>query len=190
MTLWDLKAPVYQTARKIFPFNLILAKEVENLRKLLAALDGTGATILDLGTGSGATLDLFPTSATVIALDSSIKMIHKISKRGKINCVVADAQALPFKSGSINVAAAVGLCEYLDHQLVFMRELQRVVDSKGCFLLTYSQKNPLNYLRRLLGHRLFLLSAAEFSALVQKCGLVCTQTKRSLIQRQVLLQNA
>lgn len=189
MTLWDLKAPVYQTARNILPFNLILSKEVANLKRLLSTLNITGAMILDLGTGSGATLDLFPTSATIIALDSSIKMIRNTKRRGRKDCVVANAQALPFKSDSIQVVSAIGLLEYLDEQLVFMRELQRVVDSRGCFLLTYSQKCLLNYLRRFLGHRLFLLSATEFSDLLQRSGLVCAAKKRSLIQRQVLLQN-
>ena len=56
MNLWEFKAGFYDSARKLFPFNLILSKENTNLKNLLAKIDLVDGKILDVGTGPGTIL--------------------------------------------------------------------------------------------------------------------------------------
>jgi len=189
MNLWEFKAGFYDSARKLFPFNLILAKESANLKNLLSKIDVDDGKILDVGTGPGTNLAFMRESAQVFALDSSSQMINKAKLRGGKNLIVADAFALPIKSDSFDLITAIGLLEYQKKKIALLKEFQRVLIPTGYLLLTYSQIGLLNFMRFLGGHRLYLLSSAKFNRLIQESGLTCLKKVRSLIQTQILLHD-
>jgi len=189
MNLWEFKAGFYDSARKVFPFNLILSKENTNLKNLLSKIDVDNGKILDVGTGPGTNFAFLGESAQVFALDSSSKMINKAKLKGGKNLIVADAFALPIKSDSFELITAIGLFEYQKEKYSLLKEFQRVLIPTGYLLLTYSQIGLLNFMRFLGGHRLYLLSSAKFNRLIQESGLTCLKKARSLIQTQILLHD-
>ncbi|MCH8022018.1 class I SAM-dependent methyltransferase [candidate division KSB1 bacterium] len=189
MNLWEFKAGFYDSARRLFPFNLILSKESANLKNLLSKIDVGDGKILDVGTGTGTSLAFWGESAQLFALDSSFNMINKAKLKGSKNLIVGDALALPIKSDSFNLIIAIGLLEYQKEKIAFLKEFQRILIPTGCLLLTYSQIGLLNFMRFLGGHRLYLLSSAKFNRLIQESGLTCLKKARSLIQTQILLHD-
>ena len=189
MNLWGFKARFYDSARKIFPFNVILTKESANIKNLLSKIDLNDGRILDVGTGCGASVTFFGESGQTFAIDSSWRMVEKARLKGGKNFIVADAFALPIKSDSFNLITAVGLLEYQKEKVVLLKEFQRVVVPTGYFLLTYSQISLLNRMRFLWGHRIYLLSSDEFVQLVKESEISCLDNQQSLIQTQALLRN-
>jgi len=189
MNLWEFKAGFYDSARRLFPFNLILSKESANLKNLLSKIDVDHGKILDVGTGTGTSLAFWGESAQLFALDSSFNMINKAKLKGSKNLIVGDALALPIKSDYFNLITAIGLLEYQKEKITLLKEFQRVLLPTGCILLTYSQSGFLNFLRLLGGQRIYLLSSVEFHRLIQKIDLTYLDKKHSLIQRQVLLHH-
>ncbi len=189
MNLWEFKAGFYDSARRLFPFNRILAKESANLKNLLSKIDVDHGKILDVGTGTGTSLAFWGESAQLFALDISFSMINKAKLKGRKNLIVGDALALPIKSDYFNLITAIGLLEYQKEKMALLKEFQRVLIPTGCLLLTYSQNGLLNFLRFLGGQRIYLLSSVEFNRLIKKIDLTCLDKKHSLIQRQVLLHH-
>jgi len=189
MNLWEFKAGFYDSTRKLFPFNLILAKENANLKHLLAKIDLADGNILDVGTGTGTSLAFWGESAQLFALDSSFNMINKAKLKGSKNLIVGDALALPIKSDYFNLITAIGLLEYRKEKIALLKEFQRVLIPTGYLLLTYSQSGLFNFLRLLGGQRIYLLSSVEFNRLIKKIDLTYLDKKHSLIQRQVLLHH-
>ncbi len=189
MNLWEFKAGFYDSARRLFPFNLILSKESANLKNLLSKIDVDHGKILDVGTGTGTSLAFWGESAQLFALDSSFNMINKAKLKGSKNLIVGDALALPIKSDYFNLITAIGLLEYQKEKITLLKEFQRVLLPTGCLLLTYSQIGLLNFLRFLGGQRIYLLSSVEFHRLIKKIDLTYLDKKHSLIQMQVLLHH-
>ncbi len=189
MNLWEFKAGFYDSARRLFPFNLILSKESANLKNLLSKIDVGDGKILDVGTGTGTSLAFWGESAQLFALDSSFNMINKAKLKGRKNLIVGDALALPIKSDYFNLITAIGLLEYQKKKIELLKEFQRILIPTGCLLLTYSHSGLLNFLRFLGGQRIYLLSSAEFNRLIKKIDLTYLDKKHSLIQRQVLLHH-
>ncbi|MFQ5706668.1 MAG: class I SAM-dependent methyltransferase [bacterium] len=187
MNLWDWKAEFYDSSRKIFPFNQILFKEVENLKRLLSYITLNGMAVLDVGTGPGTNLHLLQKSACLYAVDRSFRMICKARKKLPIVSVVADSTRLPFKPRSFNLITAIGLLEYQERYRDFLREVQRLLTFDGLVLLTFSPKGWLNLLRNFLGHRLYLTSQEDFNIAACHAGFEIVEFRESLLQRQVLL---
>jgi ubiquinone/menaquinone biosynthesis C-methylase UbiE len=187
MNLWDYKAKAYDSGRRLFPFNLILEKEIKNLTELLSKIHLNERKILDLGTGTGSVLCLFPKSSSVFAADSSFEMIRRARQKRSVKLVVADSCRLPFKSYSFHLITAVGLFEYQKNRLEFLDELSRVLEPNGFVIVTYSQIVPLNFLRLLLGHKVYLITHKKFISLLALFQLTAKMIKKSLLQRQVLI---
>ncbi|RMF57423.1 MAG: class I SAM-dependent methyltransferase [Calditrichaeota bacterium] len=189
MSLWDLQARVYVYRSKLFPFNTILRKESANISALLAGLQLDGLRILDVGTGTGESLDLLPKQAVVFAVDLSREMVKRARAGRRARFLVAHALSLPFRHGAFDLVTAIGLLEYIGDQAAFLRELSRVTASPGTILLTCAPRTLLNLLRFGLGHRLYLLSDAALRGLLREVGLQMTAFKKSPLQRQLLIQN-
>lgn len=186
MNLWDWKAKNYDFFRNRFPFNLLVLREIKNIKALLSAAKLSQYRILDVGTGTGSVLRLFPHHCQVFAVDKSYGMLSKARRKGNKNLVVADSTRLPFKSESFTLITAIGIFEYQEHRHAFLNELCRVMASAGYLVLTYSQFGFLNLLRNLLLQRVYLINLRELGQLLSENGYRITRLKRSCIQRQVL----
>ena len=77
MNLWDWKSRFYDEGRRIFPFNLILDREVRNLKELLSQVNRDKEWVLDLGTGPGLVLRMLHSGSNTVGLDRSTGMIAK-----------------------------------------------------------------------------------------------------------------
>lgn len=188
MNLWDWKANFYDLSRNLFPFSLILTKETENLKELILQIRFKDGKILDVGTGTGTVLHLFPNNVLKFAVDNSLTMINRAKQKHQVNYIVADSSKLPFESLVFEVVCAVGLFEYQKTPLEFLNELRRVLTPNGFIILTYSQRRILNYLRNLFGHHIYLQSCESFNRLLKLTGFSIKILGQSLLQRQVLLQ--
>jgi len=116
-------------------------------KKLLPLLGNIrGKKILDAGAGTGrlaVELAKFP-GAKVTALDVSAEMLDRLKKKNQnIECVVGDAENLPFMSGSFDVVLAAFLMVHLKDPRRFFDEAYRVLKDGGIFLATnINQKDP------------------------------------------------
>ena len=106
MNLWDWKSRFYDESRGIFPFNLILDREVRNLQELLSQVNHEKEWALDLGTGSGLVLRMLHSGSNTVGLDRSIGMIAKAPETCFNRFVIADANRLPFKPNTFGLVTA------------------------------------------------------------------------------------
>lgn len=103
---------------------------------LEAAGDVAGATVLDVGTGSGVLADgLVRRGARVIGLDLALGMLRSGAEH-RPPAVVADVRALPIRTGSVDIAAASFVLNHLAHPVAGLRELARVLRRGGRLLAT------------------------------------------------------
>jgi SAM-dependent methyltransferase len=184
--LWDLEAGAYHGLRRLPGLRFLLDAEKRNLASLLARVEAWPRAAVDVGTGAGSSLDLFPPGVRVTALDRSPAMLRRARLRRPVTAVLADASRLPLRDGSVRFLAAVGLTEYLADHVSFVAGARRALAPGGYFLVTVSPKGALNALRRLLGHRLHPADPGEWEDLVAASGFECLGKKKSLIQAQYL----
>lgn len=99
-------------------------------RRWLAA--GARGRVLDVGTGTGRDLPLFPEGTRVMALELWLPMLLAARRRAPgVPLVVGDAQALPFASGSFDaVTSGLVFCSVAD-PLVGLAEVHRVLAVGG-----------------------------------------------------------
>lgn len=116
-------------------------------KKLLPLLGNIrGKRILDVGAGTGrlaVELAKFP-GAEITALDVSSEMLEQLKKKNQhIECVVGDAENLPFVSGSFDVVVAAFLVVHLKDPRRFFDEAYRVLKDGGWLVVTnINQKDP------------------------------------------------
>ncbi len=94
------------------------------------------ASILELGAGTGANFEFYPSSDRAISTELSIKMIEKAQGKVRSNLLInADAQSLPFGENEFDAAfATLVFCSIPDPTLAF-GELKRVVKPGGKIIL-------------------------------------------------------
>ena len=99
--------------------------------------------IVDIGAGNGLFLEQdFPYKDRIIALDINIHDLLELGgKYPQVQCIVADAEQLPFKDGAIPIVFANAVIEHVGDfkkQLQFAEEIQRVGQT---FFVTTPNKN-------------------------------------------------
>src|SRR6185436_13609618 len=94
------------------------------------------ARILELGCGTGANFEFYPTSQLALSTEFSIEMIKTARSKTTSNILVnADAQFLPFGESEFDAAfATLVFCSIPDPMLAFT-ELRRVVKPDGKVVL-------------------------------------------------------
>ncbi|MBN1780916.1 methyltransferase domain-containing protein [bacterium] len=187
--LWSVKAGIYDRARSLPGLKKILIKEKRHLSELLPESAGQLKTIVDLGTGTGSSLDVFPGGVPVVAVDRSIAMLRQAVKRNPdLAAIVADIQTLPFKNSSVPFCTCVGVSEYIPERVSLLAEIHRVLEPSGYLLFTAAPRSFPNVLRLILGHRLTLYPAQPWRNLVEKSGFRLVDGRRSLLQIQLLIK--
>lgn len=95
-----------------------------------------GATILEIGVGTGKNLRYHSANGRVVAMDLSPRMLARAAARArrlgtKVDFVLADAQRLPFRDGAFAAAAATFVFCSVPDPVVGLREMQRAVGQGG-----------------------------------------------------------
>ncbi len=94
------------------------------------------AVILELGAGTGANFEFYPTCKQAVSSEISVEMLNAASKKvGSNTLVQADAQQLPFPDDTFDAAfATLVFCSIPDPAMAFA-ELQRTIKSGGSVVL-------------------------------------------------------
>jgi ubiquinone/menaquinone biosynthesis C-methylase UbiE len=126
---------------------------LEYVNKIVEEIEKTGPaknrTFLEIGAGSGATSIKFAQlGARVICLDYSANAITVIRKNLKnsgviVYCVLADANALPFRKETIDVCFHQGFLEHFKSVTNLLQEQYRVLKTGGVLCADVPQRYSL-----------------------------------------------
>ena len=164
----------------------ILVQEKENLRRLLPPETGSFRMILDIGSGSGSSLDIFPENITIVAVDQSAGMLKQTAKRRPgITAVIASAEALPFKSSVFDFCSCIGVTEYFSRPGIPLAEIHRILTDSGRLLITFPKFSVFNYFRIFLGHPVYLRNAS-WEKLLNDSNFSHEKMMHSWLQIQIL----
>ncbi len=185
-SLWNSKSRYYRGMRKLPFVQRMLEREREALRKLVRSAPDPPERVLDLGTGTGDTLSVYPSWTKLTGMDRSPAMMRRCKLRFGINGVAGDAGALPFRSGSAKWISAVGLTEYLKQKEAFLEDVRRVLSPGGYFLVTLSPPGVINALRTLLGHKIHALDPGIWESMLREHQFDILAMEKTSIQKQYL----
>ncbi len=117
-------------------------------RRWLAA--GARGRVLDVGTGTGRNLPLFPDGSDVVALEPDLRMLAKARERSSgARLVVGDALAIPFADGSFDtVVSGVVFCSVPD-PLRGLEEVRRVLRPDGSLRMMEHVRHHRSWIARI-----------------------------------------
>ena len=124
-----------------------------------------GYRILDVGTGNGEIADYFAEENEVVSID-----IQDQRNRVDSNYLFAqvDSAKIPFRSGMFDIVMSHHVIEHLDNQKQHLREVRRVMKSRGvCYLGTPNRSSILMEGHR-NNHR--VLRYRQMGPLFRDCG--------------------
>jgi len=95
-----------------------------------------GGRILEIGVGTGKNLPYHPAAARTVAVDISPRMLRRAAARARrlgrgTDLVLADAERLPFRSGSFDAAAATFVFCSVPDPIAGLREVRRTARAGG-----------------------------------------------------------
>lgn len=93
-------------------------------------------TILDVGCGSGATLQVLEDYGYTIGLDPYPSAIALSKRRGLTHLVVGDATQLPYDKQTFDLVTALDVVEHIADDEAALREFHRVLAPDGQLLVT------------------------------------------------------
>jgi len=120
--------------------------------RVRSGVAGFSGTFLEVGCGKSVFLPLVRDSAAdIVGTDISIGFLKLNSG---FQCVLADAEHLPFKDGCVNYLLCVGVVHHVPNQAQMLSELSRITAKSARILMIEPHKTSLNYpywlLRRIL----------------------------------------
>ncbi|NOY77883.1 MAG: methyltransferase domain-containing protein [Calditrichaeota bacterium] len=186
--IWNVKALLYRGLRSFFVYRRIYEAEIRPFKKWLAAEFHPKEKYLDLATGSGDSLKIYPPTLSPVGCDFSFSMLRLLKAKRPVPLVQAEAAELPFRDGVFAGITAIGLAEYISAPGNFLSELSRILGKGGWLAITISQPNVLNLLRNLSGNRLRYDSIRTFSQLAAGQGFQLLQSNKTLFQCQLLFR--
>jgi len=91
----------------------------------------TGRTVLDIGCGTGDYLYRLAGSCRAFGVDISLEALKLAGGR----CVLASAERLPFKAGSLDGIFSSGMLHCLEYPENMLKEAKRVLEKDGLLIL-------------------------------------------------------
>ena len=107
---------------------------------------GAGATVLEVGAGTGNFLNLFSgEDRRLIAVDLTEEMLREAQLNfPDMDLVLADGKALPFASRSVDLVACAQMLHHVHDPLPLLKEMRRVATDDGSVLVV-DQVAPESY---------------------------------------------
>lgn len=184
---WHVQSAFYEFLRRLPGAAFCLRQERRRIQNLLDRMEFRDGLVLDIGSGSGSTLNLLPNVPAIVALDRCETMLSRIRVPG-IYRIAGDAGSLPLAANLFSFVSVIGVTEYLPDLQAVIAEIRRVSRPGAFLLITRSFPCLLNRFRIVLGHRLFLRKKEPFMNTLSSCGFGCMGQTRSLIQEQGLFR--
>ncbi|OGP58248.1 MAG: hypothetical protein A2V67_20400 [Deltaproteobacteria bacterium RBG_13_61_14] len=100
------------------------------------SLEGRPGRILDLGCGTGASLEALSKLGEAYGLDSAAAALECASRRGLPGIVAGQASRIPFAGQTFEVVTALDLLEHLAEDQPVLAEALRVLKPGGWLLIT------------------------------------------------------
>jgi len=160
------------------------------LKRLLAQENLSPTIVLDIGTGTGSSLDILPEDSTLVGLDRSLEMIKRVPSNKHLLCVAGDAYHLPFRIGNISFISAIGLTEYLRDKPAFLDEVKRVLSEGDHFLVTIARPSILSAFRNLLGARIYVIDFSDWEIIAKDKGFICLGHQKTMLQEQMIYETS
>ncbi len=137
---------------------------------LKALLPAAGHVLIELGSGYGRLADLYSSFHQVVLTDRALTQMQQARQRlgsdPRFAFVVADAYALPFRTGAAGQVVSVRMLHHLVDVPRALAEFARVVDAGGYYIAEFASKRHLKaiarYLLRRQQHSPFALEPYEF----------------------------
>lgn len=144
---YSLIAPVYDHV-----FNKALSEGHRRIGSLLRAKRSTKEMkVLEVGVGSGLTLDYLPNSVQFTGVDINEKMLSlayekaKKLKRKKIELALMDAQKLSYKSNTFDLVFAASVITAVENPQMAMKEMIRVTKKGGQIAIIANIRDKKSY---------------------------------------------
>lgn len=189
--LWKLQSSFYHLFRSNPVSARILQQENEAIKILLKSVPeksiGRG---LDIGSGRGNSLELVINSeADWVAIDYSPQMIRRCRPiYQEVLFILGDAREMPFKGESFELILCIGISEYLEDLDQFLEEIWKLLKSGGFVILTLAPPNVLNFLRWMIGHRIYPIKEVDLRESLNNIPLTIIKLSQTLLQDQYLLK--
>jgi SAM-dependent methyltransferase len=113
----------------------ILRSFVARACGLLAGEAGKKLSILDVGCGTGANLEMLSEFGETSGVDVSAEAVSFCHGRGLKHVKIGAAEELPFNDHSFELVTALDVVEHLDDDVAGLREMRRVLRPDGRILL-------------------------------------------------------
>jgi ubiquinone/menaquinone biosynthesis C-methylase UbiE len=185
---WGLKSGIVQTLRTLPVIRWIFQQETGNLKRLMESSQLDPYMVLDLGTGAGSSLSIFPEHLLIIGTDRSLYLLKKVRQKKRFIGVVGKACSLPFQDNAFPFISAVGITEYIRDKKRFLDEVQRVILPSGHVLITTPTRSLFSWLRNLLGSRIHTIRMDIWETMIESMDWVCIGKKKTFLQVQYLLR--
>jgi|GEM_PF-957910 len=188
---WDRKAPFYEWIRNFPGLSWILNAENRAVGRLFEEMSiPEDSKILDIGTGDGNVIELFPEKSrkNIIGLDTNKAMLTRARiKYPGTHFLQGDSRFLPVQDNSINVVTCIGLSEYIEDLSLLLKEIKRALSARGLLLLTISPKSIFTSLRNLTGATVYARSSEEAEKICANQGFEVRKMSRTFMQVQYLV---
>lgn len=140
--VYDDASDIYDTYEGLFfPYLFNRIRELI-VRRFIPELP-PGASVLDIGCGTGQQTVLFTTAGTdVVGIDISAGLVRVANKKlGQHICMVSDACRLPFRDGSFDAVSCAGsTINHIPDYQCFFDEIDRVLKPGGLIFLESDNK--------------------------------------------------
>lgn len=101
-----------------------------------ALRNNTKPTILNVGCGTGGTIDMLEKFGTVDNIDISVDAIKFMKQAGYSRITKVEGITLPFKTKSYDMVGAFDVLEHIENQTGALKEWHRVIKDKGAVVIT------------------------------------------------------
>ena len=108
---------------------------VSFLKDIAPKLEVEDPSILDVGCGTGANLEMLAEFGEAHGVDVSLDALNFCADRGLENVHHGQAEDLPFPDCSFDLATALDVIEHLDDDVAGLKEMRRVLKPGGYALL-------------------------------------------------------
>jgi ubiquinone/menaquinone biosynthesis C-methylase UbiE len=132
---------------------VIRAIERKRVRAIVKVLEAQpGERVLEVGCGAGNVLECVP-HGELVGIDLSDRMVHKARRRlagREMSVLKADAERLPFGSGSFQRLICTEVLEHVEHPETVLDEMQRTATSDAIIVLSVPNEALINRTKSLL----------------------------------------